>query len=208
MPDLGFLTLDEMATHTRWISRITTLPLIVDVDTGYGEILNVMRTVRIMEESGAAGIQIEDQILPKKCGHLSGKQLISAEDMIKKIKAAVKARTDPDFIIIARTDARGVSGLEDAITRAKLYAKAGADIIFPEALQSREEFKIFAEEIDTPLLANMTEFGKTPYITVKEFEKIGYKIVIFPVTIFRITLKAIYRALKEILEKGTQKYLL
>ena len=208
MPDLGLITLDELLLHVRWISRVTSLPLIVDVDTGFGEAINVMRTVRLMEEAGAAAIQIEDQVLPKKCGHLSGKQLVSAEDMAKKIRAAAEARSDENFMIIARTDARGVEGFEEAVRRAHIYLEAGADVIFPEALTSREEFERFAREVKAPLLANMTEFGKTPYITVREFEDMGYKIVIFPVTTFRVAMGAIRKALSEILEKGTQKGLL
>ncbi len=208
LPDLGLITLDEMALHVRWITRVTRLPLIVDVDTGFGEAINVMRTVRIMEESGAAAVQIEDQVLPKKCGHLSGKQLVPAEEMAKKIRAAAEARSDPDFVIVARTDARGVEGFEEAVWRAQLYLEAGADVIFPEALTSKEEFAEFARRVKAPLLANMTEFGKTPYITAGEFAEMGYKIVIFPVTTFRAAMGAARRVLREILEKGTQKHVL
>lgn len=208
LPDLGLITLDEMALHARWITRVTTLPLIVDVDTGFGEAINVMRTVKIMEEAGAAAIQIEDQVLPKKCGHLSGKQLIPAEEMAKKVKAAVEARSDQDFVIVARTDARGVEGFDEAVRRAQLYIDAGADVIFPEALTSKEEFADFAKRVKAPLMANMTEFGKTPYMTAREFEEMGYKIVIFPVTTFRATMGAVKRVLREIMEKGTQKYVL
>ncbi len=208
LPDLGLITLDEVALHVRWITRVTTVPLIVDVDTGFGEAINVMRTVRIMEEAGAAAVQIEDQVLPKKCGHLSGKQLIPAEEMAKKIRAATEARSDPDFVIVARTDARGVVGFEEAVWRAQLYLEAGADVIFPEALTSREEFAEFARRVKAPLLANMTEFGKTPYITVREFEEMGYKIVIFPVTTFRAAMGAARKVLTEIMEKGTQKNVL
>ncbi len=208
MPDLGLITLDELAIQVRWISRVTSIPLIVDVDTGFGETINVMRTVRVMEEVGASAIQIEDQVLPKKCGHLKGKQLIPMEDMVKKIIAAKEARSTDNFLIIARTDARGVTGIDEAIERARAYVKAGADIIFPEALQSKEEFKEFAQKINVHLLANMTEFGKTPYITAKEFAELGYKIVIFPVTTFRASLKASKQVLEEIATKGTQKHIL
>lgn len=208
LPDLGLITLDEMALHVRWVTRVTRLPLIVDVDTGFGEAINVMRTVRIMEEAGAAAIQIEDQVLPKKCGHLSGKQLVPAEEMAKKIRAAAEARSDPDFVIVARTDARGVEGLEEAVWRAQLYLEAGADVIFPEALTSKDEFAEFAKRVKAPLLANMTEFGKTPYITARDFEEMGYKIVIFPVTTFRAAMGAAKKVLAEILEKGTQKNVL
>ncbi len=208
MPDIGIITLDEIALHARWITRVTKLPLIVDIDTGFGEPVNVMRTVKVMEEIGVAAIQIEDQVLPKKCGHLSGKQLIPPEEMVKKIRAAIEARSDPNFVIIARTDARGVEGLEEAIWRANLYVEAGADVIFPEALTSREEFREFAKKVKAPLLANMTEFGKTPYITVDEFKELGYKIVIFPVTTFRASLKASERVLKVIKNEGTQRNIL
>lgn len=202
MPDLGLITLDELASATRYITRVVRVPLIVDADTGFGEAINVQRTVRELELSGAAAIQIEDQVMPKKCGHLSGKQLIPVEDMVKKIMAAVEARRDA--LIIARTDARGVEGLEAAIERAQVYVEAGADIIFPEALTSKEEFREFSRRIKAPLLANMTEFGKTPYISVDEFRELGYKIVIFPVTTFRAAMRAAREVLEHLLYKGTQ----
>lgn len=208
MPDLGIITLEEVTLLTRWIARVTTVPLIVDVDTGYGEAINVMRTVRLMEEAGAGAIQIEDQVMPKKCGHLRGKQLIPVEDMAKKIRAAVEARSREDLVIIARTDARGVTGFDDAVERAQLYLEAGADVIFPEALTSLEEFREFARRVKAPLLANMTEFGKTPYITVSEFSEAGYKIVIFPVTTFRASMKASQEVLEAIRREGTQKSVL
>jgi len=207
MPDLGIITLDELARMTSYITRVVRIPIIVDADTGFGEALNVYRTVRELEDAGAAAIQIEDQVLPKKCGHLAGKKLVSIDDMVKKIMTAVEARRK-DTVIIARTDARGVEGLEAAIERAQIYIEAGADVIFPEALTSLEEFKEFARKVKAPLLANMTEFGKTPYITVDEFREAGYKIVIFPVTTFRIAMGAIREALIELKEKGTQKHLL
>ena len=207
MPDLGLITLTELAWMTRYITRVVRAPLIVDADTGFGEAINVERTVRELEEAGAAAIQIEDQELPKKCGHLSGKRLIPAEEMVKKIIAAVEARRR-ETVIIARTDARGVDGLEEAIWRANLYVEAGADVIFPEALTSLEEFREFARRVKAPLLANMTEFGKTPYITVDEFREAGYKIVIFPVTTFRASMRASMEVLREIMERGTQKHIL
>ncbi len=207
MPDLGIITLPELVAMTRYITRVSSLPLIVDADTGFGEAINVQRAVRDLEEAGAAAIQIEDQVLPKKCGHLSGKRLVPPEEMVKKIIAAVEARRK-DTLIIARTDARSVEGLEAAIERAKLYVEAGADIIFPEALRSLEEFERFARELPgVPLLANMTEFGKTPYITVEEFKRAGYKIVIFPVTTFRMAMGAARTALEIISREGTQKRL-
>ncbi len=207
MPDLGLITLSELALFTRYITRVVKIPIIVDADTGFGEAINVERTVRELEDAGAAAIQIEDQVLPKKCGHLKGKQLIPPEEMVKKIIAAVEARRR-ETVIIARTDARGVEGLEAAIERANLYVEAGADVIFPEALESLEEFKEFAKRVKAPLLANMTEFGRTPYITVDEFREAGYKIVIFPVTTFRASMKASAEVLAEIMEKGTQKHIL
>lgn len=206
MPDLGIITLTELATATRYITRVARIPLIVDADTGFGEAINVERTVKELEAAGAAAIQLEDQVLPKKCGHLSGKMLVSPEDMVKKVIAAVEARRDA--LIIARTDARGVEGFDAAVERARLYVEAGADIIFPEALRSLEEFREFARKVKAPLLANMTEFGKTPYITVNEFREAGYKIVIFPVTTFRISMGAARRVLEAIKREGTQKGLL
>lgn len=207
MPDLGLITLSELTSATSYITRVVRIPIIVDADTGFGEAINVYRTVRELERAGAAAIQIEDQVLPKKCGHLSGKRLIPAEEMVKKIIAAVEARRK-GTVIIARTDARGVEGFEAAVERANMYVEAGADVIFPEALTSLEEFREFARRVKAPLLANMTEFGKTPYITVEEFKEAGYKIVIFPVTTFRVAMGAIREALKVLKEEGTQKSLL
>jgi len=207
MPDLGIITLTEVAMFTGYIARVVRVPVIVDADTGFGEAINVQRTVRELEAAGAAAVQIEDQVLPKKCGHLAGKELVPPEEMVKKIVAAVEARRK-ETVVIARTDARSVEGLEAAIERAQLYVEAGADVIFPEALQSIEEFREFARRVKAPLLANMTEFGRTPYITVEEFREAGYKIVIFPVTTFRASMKASMEILKEIREKGTQRHVL
>jgi len=206
LPDLGIITLDEVSYFVKEISSKISIPLIVDADTGFGEALNVVRATRILEDSGAAAIQIEDQVLPKKCGHLKGKQLVSPEDMAMKIKAAIKARRN--MLIIARTDARSVEGLDSAIERARQYVKAGADIIFPEALEDENEFREFAKKVDVPLLANMTEFGRTPYYTVDEFRRWGYKIVIFPVTAFRACLKTMEQVYKELMVEGTQRNIL
>lgn len=203
LPDLGLITLTELAARTREIARATGLPILVDIDTGYGSVLNVTRTVREIQEAGAAAIQIEDQDLPKKCGHLNGKKLVSQEDMIQKIGAARKA--SKEIVIVARTDAKSVEGIEAAIERAKSYVKAGADAIFPEALSTEEEFRRFGEEIQVPLLANMTEFGQTPYYSAKQFEEWGYKMVIYPVTSLRVASKAIERVYQLIRQTGSQK---
>ena len=189
LADLGILGLDELCLFTRMISRATGLPLIVDGDTGFGGTLNVMRTVREIEDAGAAAIQIEDQALPKKCGHLNDKRLVAPDEMAAKICAAARARRH--LRIIARTDAVAVEGIDAALVRARLYRAAGADAIFPEALTTEEMFRTFAREIDAPLLANMTEFGRTPYFTAKQFEDFGFAMVIWPVSSLRIAAKAI-----------------
>lgn len=205
MPDIGLLTMTEVLTQSKYIIDAVDIPCIIDGDTGFGEAINVMRMIKEMEGLGAGGVHIEDQVIPKKCGHLAGKRLVSPETMAVKIAAAVEARTDPDFLIIARTDARGVSGIEDSISRANVYLEAGADAIFPEALESKEEFALFRKEVSAPLLANMTEFGKSPYTSVKEFEEIGYNIVIFPLTTFRVMLKSVADALSKLKAEGTQE---
>ncbi|MCS6777351.1 MAG: methylisocitrate lyase [Chloroherpetonaceae bacterium] len=207
-PDIALLTLTEMAQQARYVTQATSLPVIADADTGYGEALNVARTVREMELAGLAGIHLEDQVAPKRCGHLEGKQVIPAEEMVKKVRAAVRARNDPDFLVIARTDARAVNGLEDAITRALYYLEAGADAIFPEALRAPEEFEEFARRVPAPLLANMTEFGQTPYLSAQDFARMGYAMVIFPMTAFRVMMKAAEEAYAELKRAGTQTALL
>jgi len=204
LPDLSLTTLTEVVEEARRITRISKLPLIVDVDTGFGEVLNVERTVIEMEAAYVSAIHIEDQVLPKKCGHLNGKELISKQEMVEKITAATSVRKNKDFMIIARTDARAVEGLEAAISRARAYIDAGADAIFPEALESAEEFKKFAEEVNAPLLANMTEFGKSPLLSAKDLEELGYKIVIFPLTAFRASLKTMEDIYGTIKREGTQ----
>ncbi len=206
IPDIGLFTLDELTTAVRWVTRATSLPLIVDADTGFGETLNVYRTVSDLEAAGAAAIQIEDQVMPKRCGHLDGKQIVPAEEFVAKIRAANEARNSS--LIIARTDSKAVYGMEEAIRRGHLYLEAGADIIFPEALESEGEFAKYARRVDAPLLANMTEFGKTPYLTVQRFHELGYKLVIFPVTSLRVAAKAMESALSETLSLGTQSGLL
>lgn len=202
LPDLGMITSTEVANRARELIRATNLPVLVDIDTGFGGILNVARTAVEMLEAKVAAVQIEDQQLPKKCGHLNGKQLVAPEEMAQKIK--VIKEVAPSLIVIARTDARADEGLEHAIDRAKLYMEAGADGIFPEALESNEEFKQFADQITIPLLANMTEFGQTPYLTADEFEALGYSMVIYPVTSLRVAAKAYERVFKLIKEEGTQ----
>lgn len=203
LPDLGYFTVNELATFVRGMVRASNVPIIVDVDTGFGEVLHMVRTVVELEEAGAAAIQVEDQKLPKKCGHVEGKQLVSAEDMCRKIEAVKRVRKN--LLIVARTDAHALHGLDEAIRRAQMYERAGADIIFPEALHTEEEFKKMSEAINVPLLANMTEFGKTPYLTAEKFQSYGYKIIIYPVTTLRVAMKAVEKVLKELKETGTQK---
>lgn len=189
LPDLGIITVDEVAFFIRQIVRASGLPLLVDGDTGYGEALNVMHMVRIFEEAGAGAVHLEDQLLPKKCGHLNNKKLADAHDMAAKVAAAAKARRD--LVIIARTDAAASEGLDGAVARAKLYMDAGADAIFPEALNTEDMFRAFAKRMPgVPLLANMTEFGKTPFFTAQEFEDMGYRMVIWPVSSLRVANKA------------------
>src|SRR5687767_4045625 len=205
MPDIALLTLTEMAQQCRYICNAASVPCIADADTGYGDVLNVARAVRELEASGLAGIHIEDQVSPKRCGHLDGKQVIPPREMARKIAAAAKAKRNPEFFIIARTDARAVNGLDDSVERALLYLDAGADGIFPEALESAEEFAEFAHRVPAPLLANMTEFGKSPLLTVDELSAIGYRLVIFPMTQLRVMMKAAESVLKEIKASGSQR---
>ncbi len=198
LPDLGIITVDEVAFFIRQIARSSGLPLVVDGDTGYGEALNVMHMVRTFEDAGAAAVHIEDQLLPKKCGHLNDKKLATADDMAAKVAAAAKARRH--LYLIARTDAAASEGLDGAVARAKMYMDAGADAIFPEALNTAEMFREFAKRMPgVPLLANMTEFGRTPFFTAQEFEEMGYKMVIWPVSSLRVANKAqekLYATLK------------
>jgi methylisocitrate lyase len=204
VPDIGLLTLTEVAQLAGYVAKAVKIPVIVDADTGFGGAEMVGRTIFELERAGLAGCHIEDQEFPKRCGHLAGKTLIPADEMAKKIEAAVRARRDPDFLIMARTDARAVESFDDAVKRARKYVDAGADAVFPEALQSADEFKAFAREVKVPLLANMTEFGKSPLLGFKELEELGYRMVIFPMSAFRVAMKAtdeFFRALKE---QGTQ----
>jgi methylisocitrate lyase len=205
VPDIGLLTLTEVAQLAGYIARAVKIPAIVDADTGFGGSENVARTIRELEATGLAGCHIEDQEFPKRCGHLAGKSLIDVEEMMERIKAAVAARRDPDFMIIARTDARGVEDFDRTVNRAKRYMEAGADAIFPEALQSAEEFRDFAREISLPLLANMTEFGKSPLLSFQELAGLGYRMVIFPQSAFRASMKASEEFLRALKESGTQE---
>ncbi len=207
LPDLGVITVDEVCFFVRQVSRASALPVLVDGDTGYGEALNVMHMVRSFEDAGAAAVHIEDQLLPKKCGHLNDKKLADARDMAAKVAAARRARRH--LLVIARTDAAASEGMDGAVARARLYMDAGADAIFPEALTTGEMFREFARRMpDVPLLANMTEFGRTPFLTAAEFEEMGYRIVIWPVSALRIAARAqedFYRVLKR--EGGAQSRL-
>lgn len=201
LPDLGIITVEDVCFFIRQIVRSSGLPLLVDGDTGYGETLNVMHMVRAFEDAGAAAVHIEDQILPKKCGHLNDKKLVSPQDMAQKVAAAAKARRD--MVIIARTDAAGSEGIDGAVARARLYYEAGADAIFPEALTSVEMFKEFVRRLpDVPLLANMTEFGRTPYLSASEFEEMGYAMIIWPVSSLRAANKAQDELYKTIARTG------
>ena len=187
-PDIGLLSMSEMADQARRMAAAIDIPILADADTGYGGVLNVVRTVREYENAGIAAIQMEDQVIPKRCGHMEGKQVIPKEEMVSKIRAAVYARKSDDFSIIARTDARAINGLDDALERAQAYAEAGADIIFIEAPQSIEEMKKIGQVIKKPLMANMVEGGKTPFLTGKQLEDMGYKISHYPdSTIFTMT---------------------
>jgi methylisocitrate lyase len=203
LPDLGIITVDEVAFFIRQISRAAALPVLVDGDTGYGEALNVMHMVRCFEEAGAGAVHIEDQLLPKKCGHLNDKKLADAHDMAAKVAAAARARKH--LYIIARTDAAASEGMDGAVARAKMYLEAGADAIFPEAMTSAEMFREFAARVKAPLLANMTEFGRTPFFTASEFEEMGYRMVIWPVSSLRVAARAqeeLYAAIRR--DGGTQ----
>jgi len=205
VPDIGLLSRDQVALLAGWIAAAVSVPVLADADTGFGGSADVARTVRAFETAGIAGLHIEDQVFPKRCGHLAGKEIIPAAEMVKKIRAATKARRDTDFVIVARTDARAVEGFDSAVERARRYLDAGADAIFPEALQTRSELARFARAIDVPLIANMTEFGRSPLLTVRELAAMGYRAVLFPQTALRIGLRAQEAALSELARRGTQR---
>jgi methylisocitrate lyase len=208
LPDTGLTTLTEVSQRGRVIARATELPAIIDADTGFGEPMNAARTVQEFEELGLSGCHFEDQQNPKRCGHLDGKALVPAADMVKKIRAAATGRRDANFVIIARTDARASEGLDAAIARAKSYVDAGADMIFPEALADEGEFERFRKAIKVPLLANMTEFGKSKLLTTKQLTEVGFNIVIYPVTTLRLAMKAVEDGLATVKKEGTQESLL
>jgi carboxyvinyl-carboxyphosphonate phosphorylmutase len=202
-PDIGLMSMSEMVTHMHNMANATSLPIIADADTGYGNAINVMRTVQEYEQAGVAALQLEDQVMPKKCGHMMGRELISMKEMVGKIEAAVSARRDNDLMIIARTDARTKYGIEEAIRRGKAYEKAGADIIFIESPESKDEMKLINQSIKAPTLANMVENGRTPLLPSAELERLGYKLVIFPVTSVLAEANILSRVFKELFETGT-----
>jgi len=208
LPDIGMTTLTEVAQMASSIARVTDLPSIMDIDTGFGETMSVARTIKELTYLGMAGCHMEDQVNPKRCGHLDNKELVSPDAMVQKVKAAADAKTDENFILIARTDARGVEGLDKAIDRAKAYVDAGADMIFPEAMKDESEFEAFRSALDVPLLANMTEFGKSRLLSKSELENLGYNLVIYPVTTQRLAMYAVERGLDSIVEKGSQESML
>jgi methylisocitrate lyase len=205
LPDVGLTTLSEVATRGAQIAGATALPTLIDADTGFGEPMNVARTIQALEDAGLAGCHLEDQVNPKRCGHLDGKALVSEEEMVRRIAAAVRARRDPDFIICARTDARGPEGIDAAIGRARRYVGAGADMIFPEALADEREFEAVRAAVTVPLLANMTEFGKSRLLTASTLEDLGVDAVIYPVTTLRLAMGAIEDGLRAIADHGTQE---
>ena len=204
VPDIGLLSLTEVTQLAGYIAEAVQIPAVVDADTGFGGAENVARTIRQLERAGLAGCHIEDQAFPKRCGHLAGKSLVDIDEMVGKIEAAVAARRDPDFLIIARTDARAVEDFEQTIRRALRYIEAGADAVFPEALQSEQEFRDFATAVRVPLLANMTEFGKSPLLTIGDLCKFGYRMVIFPMSAFRVAMKASEEFLRDLKARGSQ----
>ncbi len=204
LPDIGLTTLSEVAQRGRQIARVTNLPAMIDIDTGFGEAMSAARTIQELEELGLSGCHLEDQVNPKRCGHLDNKTLVPIDEMIRKISAAANAKTDRNFMLFARTDARATEGMDKAIDRAKAYVDAGADAIFPEAMQNENEFEIFRRAIDVPMMANMTEFGKSPLLSASTLAEIGYNLVIYPVTTLRLAMGAVQKGLAEIAETGTQ----
>lgn len=207
-PDIGLLGLEEMSAQARFVTQAAPLPVIADADTGYGEAWNVVRTVVELERAGLAGIHLEDQVNPKRCGHLDGKQIVPPSQMVSKVRAAVDSKSDDSFLVVARTDARSIEGVERAIDRARAYVDAGADMVFPEGLESEDEFEAFRRALDVPLLANMTEYGKTPLLPLSRFRGLGYNLVIFPMSAFRVMLRSMCEAYEELIRSGSQAALL
>ncbi len=205
LPDIGLTTATEVTNRAQQIARMTDLPTLADADTGFGEVLNLARTVQMFEDAGISAIHIEDQVNPKRCGHLDGKSVVGDEQAQQRIASAVRARRDPNFQIFARTDIRGVEGLDQAVARAKMLQSAGADAIFAEAMASLDEFEAIRKAVDIPILANMTEFGKSELFTAKELEKIGVNIVIYPVSLLRLAMGAAERGLRTLKDEGTLK---
>ena len=205
VPDIGLLSMEEVVKLAGYVAHAVRIPTIVDADTGFGEGEAVAQTIRALEEAGLAGCHIEDQEFPKRCGHLAGKTIVDLGMMVERIKTAVGARRDANFMIIARTDARGAADFKSSVKRAAAYVEAGADAIFPEALQSADEFRDFAKEIKAPLMANMTEFGKSPLLSFKELSDFGYRMVIFPQSAFRVSMKATEEFFNALKKSGTQK---
>jgi len=203
LPDIGLITLDELTMRGRQIARVTDLPALSDADTGFGEAMNAARTIREMEDAGIAACHLEDQELPKRCGHLDNKVLVDTKTMVQKIKAAASARRDPNFVIVARTDSKESEGLDAAIERCKAYVDAGADVLFPEAMHSESDFAAFRKAFTVPLLANLTEFGKTPLLTKQQLTDLGYNIAIYPVTSLRLAMKNIEEGYAAIKRDGT-----
>ncbi|MDQ1561790.1 MAG: methylisocitrate lyase [Actinomycetota bacterium] len=203
LPDIGLTTLTEVAGRAQQISRMTDLPSLVDADTGFGEPMNVARTIQSLEDAGVAGLHIEDQVNPKRCGHLDGKAVVDADTATKRIRAAADARRDPNLLIMARTDIRAIDGVEAAITRAKQLVDAGADAIFPEAMADLAEFEAVRKAVDVPILANMTEFGKSRLFTKQQLADVGINIVIYPVSLLRLAMGEAERGLDTLRETGT-----
>jgi methylisocitrate lyase len=208
LPDIGLTTSTEVAARAQQVTRVTDLPVLVDADTGFGAPVSAARTIQLFEDAGLAGLHLEDQASVKRCGHLDGKTLVSRDEMVQRVRAAADARRDNDFLLMARTDARGVEGLDAAIDRARAYIDAGADAIFPEALADEAEFAAFRAAVDVPLLANMTEFGKGPLLSADTLQDLGYNIALYPVTLFRLANGAVEEGLRTLAAEGNQESLL
>ena len=208
LPDIGIANQQEFVTRGQQIARVTDLPAFMDIDTGFGEPMSAARTVRLVEEAGLAGCHIEDQIMPKRCGHLDGKEIVDTQTMVQRVRAAADAKLDSNFVLIARSDARAIEGLDKSIDRMKAYVDAGADMIFPEAMKSLAEFEAVRSALDVPILANMTEFGKSRLLSKTELEAMGFNVVIYPVTTLRLAMGAVDQGLDSIVENGDQNQIL